>query len=414
MLNIIFILILSSFFSGCGIKSLSADQDNRQLSDISILTNRTTTENSLWNGWKSRYKHVLESGTIIVDQSSNRAFSEAMGHALLLSVQFNDQDFFDAILNGLTYFLNNHGLYAWEIMIDGNKFSDPNKNVSASETELNVLFALIQAKQLVKFGIWKDNGYLSKAENFEDLVWQYEVTSFNGFYIFLPSDGKENPYWPIVYENGLIKAVAYAPTYFNPAFISEFALAFPDHPWHQLRLNGLEFMHYALNHSQALLANDSGVSFLNPIADWVWIQSSSSDNFVLANYFDNPYGPDYCNEFDTIRVPLYLGLDYFWNNNIEVKELLVSFNLMSGVDNVSEAYVGASTSTPLGYHNNLAIGMYGIANKVNNDQEFKNYISSEIHSSLEYFGDTPQYYYNQTFILYSYLVLNNRFLKLIY
>jgi len=393
--------------------------------DIKILKNRTVSENTLWQGWKERYSLHLSKGTIIVDPYSDKVFSEAMGHALLFAIQFNDQDYFNKILNGLNeYFVNEQGLYSWEIMKDGNKHVDKSKSISASETEINVLMALLQANKLNQIGLWKNNKnfeYKKYADQLESNIWQNETINHNGSLLLLPSDGKNNPEWPIVSKRNseeLIK-VAWAPTYFNPAYIKAFSTYYPNHMWNKLLDNGYELLNGIIENSNKLLANDHKVNGLNPIPAWVWIEhnevTSSND---IVNYFkgETYEGATYSNEYDSIRIPMYVGIDYSWNKEPKAKGFIEKFLKESNVQSVEAAYVGAMPDYPKGWNNILSISQYGIANMVmDNEKEFIEYLDKKINIKNQCFGYSyeSKYYYNQTFALYGYLILKNRFVQVL-
>ena len=381
--------------------------------DNFIVTHRTVQEKTLWAGWKQRYAVHLIQGTIIRDPASKQVFSEAMGHALLLAVQYNDEVFFNKILDGLIYFKNKNNLYAWKINPDGTKISGYEQ--TASETEINVLFALLQAQRLKDQRIWVNNRHYDRISHaLENNVWTNEILDYNGRLLLLPSDEKANPYWPIVYQGKTVLKVALALTYLNPAFMMEFAKAFPYHPWKQLTDTAYEISNTVLSRSDALLRNSAGIKGSNPVPACVWISSPEANTpLEYEGYYEQTYNP-YSNEFDSIRIPMYLGLDYLWNQNDLSKKYIQEFVKLSKVDSPKNARVGAMPEYPTGWNNLLSISQYGVAFKVvGQDKPFKEYTNASLHPSGRYFEDTPQYYYNQTFCLYGYLILNNRFVKVL-
>ncbi len=418
--TLLFIIIINPNFILTDASALIKDK-SRFNEDVKIIKNRTKEEISIWQGWKERYSVNLSEGIIIIDPFSEGVFSEAMGHALILSVQFNNQDYFDRIISGLkSYFKNKNGLYAWEISKTGAKIEDKNKLISASETELNVLMALLQASKLVDEGIWSENKvkYKEIADDLEEKMWENEVISYADKILFLPSDEKDNPYWPIVSNGRLsnIVKIAWAPTYFNPAYLKVFSRYYPNHDWKKLINNGYELSFSVLKKDAVLLENDKRIRGINPIAAWVWLKyDDKKEDLEIQNYFNRANGEGtFSNEYDSIRVPMYIGLDYFWNQDENSQEYMKRFLERAGVRNIPSAYVGAMPEYPKGWNNLLAISQYGVANKVlNNAQEFKYYVNSRINIKKACFGDDSQYYYNQTFILYGYLILNDRFVKII-
>lgn len=388
---------------------------------VDVLQNRSVVEKSLWSGWKTRFANTLEGVTIIIDPFTGKAFSEAMGHALILSVQFNDQAFFDQIVRGLqAYFLNKNGLYAWEISTDGKKIvGSGNKSASASETEINVLTGLLQASRLVERGIWqKSLDYRSLAGILESNIWDHEILDCCGLLVLLPSDDKANPYWPIIRDGkDKIEKVAWAPTYFNPAYLKIIASSFPKRNWNKVIADGYYLSSTVLENSPRLLTNDQNVHGLNPVPAWVWLKAVNGPktDLVVENYFlgSTHPGTTYSNEYDSIRIPIYLGLDYLWNLDKRSLDYMKSFVELAGVDEPGKAFVGAAPGIPKGWNSALAVGQYGIANKVIDKADaFRDCLNEQTHEKEGYIGDPPKYYYNQTFDIYAFLILNDRLAKL--
>ncbi len=387
---------------------------NVSMINKSFLDDRTSTENLLWSGWKEHYSLSLPNGNLIQDPSSGLVLSEAMGHALLLAVQFNDQDFFDKIVNGLTYFKNSRGLYAWKINSDGTLISGSDNQASASESEMNILAALLQADKLVQNGKWQTTkAYRTLADTLESIVWQYEIFNLSGNYIFLPSDNKENQYWPLYYENGPSGSpkISFSPTYLNLGFIRIFGQYYPQHPWDNVRTTFLSLFGRILDNSVSLLQNDLGIHGKNPIPAWVYLKyNSATQQIDISNYFIGNTFVQYSNEWDSIRIPMYIGLDYFWNHDAQAQSALVRFLSLSTVTDPSTAYSGAIPGYPQGFNDVLAVGQYGVANKINgNETSFRTYLESSVNPPTKSLSSLSSYYYNQTFALYAYLILANRF-----
>lgn len=388
--------------------------------DLTIIQNRTLVEKAVWHGWKKHYSISLLKGTIVFDPFSQKVFSEASGHALILAAQFGDQEYFDQVVNGLDhYFINAQGLYFWEITSTGEPFKNaPTKVGSASETELNVVMALLQAAELVKSGVWpKTLDYQGLADQLEAKIWEYEVINFQNRTLFLPSDDKTNQYWPIIKQGSQIIKIAWAPTYFNPAYFKVLAAQYPRHDWAKLIDDGYALSLAVLRDSQTLLENDLGLKGTIPVPAWVWLKKDKvSDDLVIGNYFKGAFleSDKFSNEFDAIRIPQYLGLDYLWNSDQRSRKFLVEFLDLAGVKKPEDAYCGAMPGYPKGWNSAEAIGQFGIANKIVGDgQDFKDHLEIYLKPEYGYIGVDPKYYYNNTLTLYAYLILNDRFVKII-
>ncbi len=369
----------------------------------------------IWQGWKDRCTVVLPRGVIVKDPWSGKCLSEAMGHGLLLAVQMNDQEFFDRVLDGLgAYFTNGNGLYAWVIAPDGSALPDPNLSVSASESEVNVLFALLQAGCLVQQGRWKNTRpYLQAAGELEDRIWQCEVYLLGKTPVLLPSDSKKNPYWPLVTtkRSHTVRRVAWAPTYMNPAFFKTFAAAFPRHDWGRLSDACYELLERILDDSDALLRNDLGVRGVNPVPAWVYLEPGRRERIDVANYFSGATyeGTRFSNEYDSIRIPLYVGLDWMWHRDERAWRFLQRFLALSGVQKPAQAFCGATPANKRGFCEVLSVSQFGLAHKVAGEGgPFKDATLRYVNRAKRCFGADPQYYYNQTFALYAYLAFTDR------
>ena len=144
---------------------------------------------------------------------------------------------------------------------------------------------------------------------------------------------------------------------------------------------------------------------------WVY---GNNNNLSYASYYLDEHNL-YSNEFDSIRIPIYLGLDYLWHHNEKSKQYLENFLQLAKVSKSTEAFVGADSNNPKGWNNLLAISNYGVANKVvGNEADFLAVLEASLHPSSEFFGaeGTKNYYYNQTLTLYAYLILHDRFEKI--
>lgn len=397
-----------------GIRANNISHSNQ----ISSISASTAIESQLWSGWKHRFALKLAKGTVIRDPYSGAVFSEAMGHAMLLAIQFDDAVFFNQLVDGLNeYFTNSHGLYAWKIMATGAQFPESDNQASASESELNILVALIQAEALVKSGQWKmGRDYEALASSLEGRMWQYEILTQADQVIFLPSDNKANQYWPRHYENGASNPplISYAPTYFNPAFIKMIANRFPAHNWKGVLDTSYALMERIITDSDRLLQNDQGIKGKNPVPAWVYLKyDNTAHQLLILNYFkNNTYNP-FSNEYDSIRVPMYVGLDYFWNQNAQARTIIERFLSRSKVSSVAAAESGAQPGFPNGFCDELAISQYGVANKViGNGEPFLSALETLYSTDTASFGTRPDVYYHQTFALYGYLVLRDRFRKI--
>lgn len=393
-------------------KGLLSASVTTSASQTKLLLSKTSAEQQLWEAWVTRYTLKLPQGIVVLDPFTHRMWSEGSAHGLLLSVQFNDQTRFDAILQGLdSNFLNKNGLFSWEITDTGQKI--PEKWMSASESEINILFALLQANTLVRSGIWKSGiNYWQRAEALNRAMWNHEIFQSDSLVLLLPSDEIGNPYWPIQEMPGG-KKIVWAPTYFNPAFIKKFAKAFPECRWQDLLDSETQLFSEILNNSDSLLKNSAGVVPVLPIPAWVYVVSQGS-SYTIQNYFLSSPHPPYSNEYDAIRIPMYIGLDALWNQSKTSKKWLLEFLNKTSVQIPSQARVGADPGSPTGYNSELAIAMFGVAHKVSgNPVPFQKTMENYLQDGKASFGPNIQYYYNQTFCLYAYLILNNKFLEIV-
>ncbi len=388
-------------------------------SNLGILQQRTAHEKLIWSGWKERYHIDLSKGSIIKDLYSGQILAENSGHALLLAVQFNDQSFFDIILSGLSYFINAHGLHTWQISEQGTQFSDVS-SLTAAETI--ILLSLLQANELTNKGLWtqREPTYKTIADDLENKIWTHEIFQQSELLLRLPTDEKRNPYWPISKKESFFGTrieIAWAPPDFSPAYYKIFAQVYPRHSWTTLIDQEYDLISTALKQSQELLASNENIKGTLPIPAWAWAGFNANDNKLsLHNFFSgNSYSEtEYSNEFSSIRVPLNIGIDALWNKDSRAMNILDKFTKQANVTTVYTAYVGAEPKRPQGYNNLLAISQFGIAKKfVNQEKPFKKYLEDSLNTRNGLLGCCPKYLVNQTLTLYSYLILHDRFIKII-
>ncbi len=388
-------------------------------------------EKTLFENWKQYTKPLTISESIVTiwDYGHNdySAFSEAMGHALIFSVYFNDQTYFNSILNGLEkYFKKDNGLYRWMLSSDGFPPPDTEQHKSASETELNVLVALLKASKKwpnQDIQIWDTqlNGYTTNnynriADRLEENMWNNFVYTIDKYSIFLPAE-KNYKDWPIL--NKQPKKIALALTYYNMAYLKFIASNYPNHNWKKVIDDGYILLNQILKDYTSYLFSDEPTTVNAPLPAWIIIEETSNGS-TLVNYFKNTQDSWLVknNEFDSYRIPFYVGMD---GKDHRALNLFKRYLSITNVTKPEDAFVGAGNNPQdlRGWNSLDAIASQGLVLKTLNDpryNSFKERLSLNSKDMQTYFfSSSPiakdiskKYYYNKTFVIYGYLMFNNK------
>lgn len=330
LILVVFIVIFADIFYGGAIMAISGPQPVNAKYPASVAPagaaandpasqKLTGEQNAFWSNYQNNFLRQLPKGIIVVDKyitilgDGGAAVSEGMGHAMIFAAERGDWKTFDGLRAGLkAYFTNANGLNKWVIRPDGafsvndERMKKLNGLASASETEQNVAFALLVAYEKTKNPIYKNEALKLLGD-----IWSSEVVSFQGRTLLLPADITNNIYFPIYKENGKIVSLSWNPAYFSPMLYKKFARYDQSHNWIKLVNDGYSLMDQMLRETSKD-REGFGIAGINPMTNWIRLKAANNGGLKLESVYpnpDDPYSTQYSNEWDTIRIPIYVGWD---------------------------------------------------------------------------------------------------------
>jgi|GEM_PF-1899410 len=342
-----------------------------------------------WDGWKKRFIIDLPEGSIVIDKQNIRAPEEGMGYGMYLSTRFDDEDTFNRLESGLdNYFTKQNGLFYWCLTMSGQVHPRTNNvlhpHTSSADADIYLAAAFKNAADLSNASRWKPGKgeeRLRKAQGIVNSIWENDVFK-GGRLIIKPSDGP----WPLWGDGHVV----YNPSYFTPHFLREFSEIDKNkgHDWQKVIDDGYDLHFTILSNTTALYPSGQ-----NPIPDWVLVKV---ENYMFKVKSYNHIVRD--NEFDAIRVPVEIGKDAIFNNEIKAIGFLGGLLSLAGVSSEAEAKIHGEATT-------LSRSCYGIAVEAIGDPMnilpgFKGAITSSFQE--DYFGFSPEDandYYGQSTIL---------------
>ncbi|MCX5750717.1 MAG: glycosyl hydrolase family 8 [Candidatus Saganbacteria bacterium] len=320
------------------------------------LTSQPTNvakEGPLYTAWKNRFVfNTACGGTFVVDptcspeQKQNpqicengvlkdplhdgRITSESMAFGLIFAIQNNDHDLFNRLLNSLDTDMMQRGLPVWQGYIDGNdKFvigpknrktdETADYNASASDADIQIGLALVQAYQKAKSGedVWRvgEERYKKMAERTLDLIWKKDVVDGGEYTILKASNVDPGP--------GANVGARVNPSYFAFAAFELFAKFDNErsHRWVDLKKDCYEILNIITENGIILNGNGQDVLLwqMEPIGkftqipDWVavWYKDDAYQIRALSEE-DAKAGRTYYQGFDAIRAFWQIALDALW------------------------------------------------------------------------------------------------------
>jgi endo-1,4-beta-D-glucanase Y len=388
-------------FGSAALFSCSPLNKLRGVTTVSVSDSRL--EKYFWNNFKRLFLKDLPNGTI-VDAPwypiAGQTPSEGMGHALIISAQREDWAVFDALLKGLSYFKKANGLFRWRIKTDGTfPPSDENLN-SASETDQNIAYALLLAYEKTS-----KSDYKTEALKLLQSIWKEEMITFQGRMILMPSDRTSNPYWPLVADGqGKIEKLIWNPSYHSPKMFRKYAAYDKTHDWGKVINDWYAIANAVLN---AANANPGrfGIAGINPMPQWVWLTPKGKNEIDINPFFParDALGSKYSDEGDTIRIPIYVGMDA---SSSEGRKFLERF--YSGMNLKTPQEVVIRLNDKPKSNNIMAIGAYAVGLKAIG-RDVTQFLQRIKIDENGFAGDARGQYYDQIICYYAWLLLNNRF-----
>lgn len=247
-----------------------------------------------WSRWKENWVETCPGGAarVIWDQPENTV-SEGIGYGMLGAVGNDDRELFDGFWKYYQQNVNERGVMHWKRGgCEGTK-PDDNSDNGASDAELDVAMALIQAECK-----WKDAKYGTDADALISRIFEHETVVEGGLRLLKPGDAFGG-------------ADCQNASYFAPAYYRLFA----ERPAQAARKN-----------DWLKLASDSYVlleRFAHPTTGFV-------PNWSDANGNTSTSGPSGCNWYtdahifgtDAIRTPFRIAVDYLLFGTPEAKTWL--------------------------------------------------------------------------------------------
>jgi endo-1,4-beta-D-glucanase Y len=363
---------------------------------------KTNPQDHFWRSYKGTFLRNLPKGTILVIPYypiKGQTPSEGMGHALIFAAQRKDWDVFDALLKGLSYFKKANGLFRWRINCNGTiRPGEENLN-SASETEQIIAYALLLAYE--KTG---NISYRTEALKLLGSMWKEEVITFQGKLIVMPSDRTNNPYWPLKVDGQGNQMLVWNSAYHSPKMFKKFAKYDTAHDWNKVIKDW-----YALANKVLDVAIASpkrfGIAGINPMPQWVWLTPQGKNKLEIEPFFPSrdALGSKYSDEMDTVRIPIYVGMDA---SNPKGKALLKRFYSQMKLNGPQDVVIRIQNRVR--YNNMMAIAAYAAGLRAIG-RDATQFIQRIKIDKQGFAGDAKGQYYDQTICYYAYLLLNDKF-----
>lgn len=377
-------------------------------SGIPLLQNDPNS--MFWDYYKRTFLKELPNGTIVVDKHMTMkesggkdgtiytgtyltvglTVSEAMGHALIIAAERSDWGTFDSLLRGLSYFRKTNGLYRWIIYPDGKLLATDRAKQASSETEQNIAFALFIAYEKTN-----NEKYKQYAMELLGNIWLEMEFELNGYSIILPADSDGNAYWPVNTTQTTVEVV-WNPSYFSPKTYRKFAQYDKEHDWNKIIKDGYVLMNKVMDRAADDRKKFGTFGQVDPVPAWVWFVPVGINELDVMPYSSSPSEPN--NEWDSIRIPIYIGLDA---QSSEGRSFLIKFYDITSVQRPEDAKIG-------GIIDAISLGSYGAGlYSIGRDTtDFLNRLKIEDNGFAMSVKDA---YYDQTITYYGYLVMTGKF-----
>ena len=364
---------------------------------------RINPQELFWKSYKSTLLKALPNGTILVVPYypiKGQTPSEAMGHALIFAAQREDWDVFDALLKGLTYFKKANGVFRWRINCDGTARPGEENINAASETEENVAYALLLAYEKTGKITYRD-----EALKLLGSIWREEIIDFQDRLILMPSDRTDNQHWPYSADReGNISKLAWYTAYSSPKKLRKFAKYDKAHNWNKIIKNWYALANKALD---AAIANPKlfGIAGINPMPHVVWLIPEGKNGIQVKPFFParDTLGSKYSDEGDTIRIPIYVGMDA---SSPEGRAFLERFYSRMELNSPQDAVVRLQNQPAR--NSMMAIAAYAVGLRAIG-RDVAQFVQRIQIDKQGFIGDAKGQYYDQTICYYAYLLLNDKF-----
>ncbi|MFC1568223.1 glycosyl hydrolase family 8 [Candidatus Margulisiibacteriota bacterium] len=367
---------------------------------------KANPQEHFWKSYKSAFLKALPKGTILVVPHypiavKGQTPAEGMGHALIFAAQREDWGVFNALVKGLSYFKKANGVLRWRIGIDGTVRPGEEDLNAGSETEQNVAYALLVAYE--KTG---KNSYRDEALEFLGSMWQEFVITFQGRSIIMTADRTDNPYWPLKIDKNGDQMLVWNPSLDSPHKLRKFAKYDQAHNWNKV-VNDW----YALANRVFDVATADpkrfGIAGINPMPQWVWLAPQGKNGLEIKPFFParDALGSKYSDEGDTIRIPIYAGMDASHPDG-KGRKFLERFYSKIELNGPEDAVVRIQNQPQK--NSMMAIAAYAVGLKaIGRDvAQFEQMLKID---KRGFTGDAAGQYYDQTICYYAYLLLNDKF-----
>lgn len=352
-----------------------------------------------WEGYKAHYIFCgVECGNnlgLVFDPNRGyQAVSEAVGYALLMAVMMDDQSTFNTVYDAAQEYLLNEmtSLYHWQADTTGKIVG----YYSAADADQDIAAALIFAQKRVERGEWEQHPrfpYGERAGTLIEVIYLFMVREDR---YLVPSDEFEG-------EGQAITNLSY----FSPAWYRLFNTFEGTDRWAQL-----------INSGYRTLYMTQGAT-LGLAPDW-----STSDGQPAFEFCDAHKRPRedcmYVMGFEGIRVLWRVGLDCLWFQDVRACEWARrGANFLNAVPSSQFARLyDLQGNVIIDYANEATVGMWMVTALAAEDEslqarlatEFTNY-ARHVLTDL-YWGDTPQYYYNQSLAWFGAALFSGDFVNL--
>lgn len=326
--------------------------------------------------------------------------AEGMGHAMTFAAQREDWPVFDALFNGLSYFRKANGLLRWKINNDGT-VPPGNENLnSSSEHEQNVATALLLAYQ--KTG---KMSYKAEAVKHIQNIWREQIIDFQGRLILMPADRTDLDYWPLhLDQQGGVQMLIWNPSLDSPKRFRMFAEYDQAHDWNKVINDWYELANQVLNAATAK-PESYGIAGIIPMPQYVWLVPQDKNEIGLKPFFpaSDAFGSKYSDEGDTIRIPIYVGLDAASQQGRAFLERFYSRIKLTGPQEARIRLQNQPIKKQMMAIAALAAGLKVIGRDVSQ------YLPEIRIDEQGFAGDARGLYYDQTICYYAYLLLNDKF-----
>ncbi|MFC1571253.1 glycosyl hydrolase family 8 [Candidatus Margulisiibacteriota bacterium] len=380
--------------------------------DVGSLSDVALAQERFWAMYKDNFLETLPDnrGTIVVPPYSPFAKSEGMGHAMFFAVERGDWATFNSLIRGLSNFRKANGLLRWKINTDGSYPVEDENLFCATETEQNVINALLLAHE--RTGI---NRYLKMGRDHLAALWENATIDFQGLRLILPGDFTGNRYYPISSgeeslcqpgEDGLdcsyIYRVIWSTTHLSPANARRFALHHESRDWQRAADDW-----YTMASLVLATANEDPGRFreseMNPMPDWVRLAPRWPNGIGVEEWHPESAEPDE-KIMDTLRIPLYVAMDL----SPAARAFLINFFQAVEPDG---AIIGERSGRYPGGYNpgpEIAIAAYGAGLQAIGQDVTAYRQRVQILADGSFSQNGPEYY-RDSICYYAYLLLNNMF-----